>query len=170
MKPLKACLSLLSSKLIFSSLMLLIFGNITGCAFFGWTETPEPSIKSAKVLKTAQKQMGRPYRYAGSSPKTGFDCSGLVYWSFAQHGVKVPRRTKELLLHGYRIGIKELAPGDLVFFDLAKRSLFRPSRLHVGLYTGNGRFIHSPSSGGRIREDRMSVPPWKECFIGARRI
>ena len=87
---------------------------------------------------------GKPYRYGGSTP-VGFDCSGLIQYSYARAGVKVPRSTEDLLEASRTIAKRQLRPGDLVFFHQdSKRSS------HVGLYIGNDRFVHAPSTGKTV--------------------
>jgi cell wall-associated NlpC family hydrolase len=108
--------------------------------------------------------VGKPYRYGGSSPSSGFDCSGLVQYSYAQAGRKLPRSTDEQRSASKRIGVADLRRGDLLFFDQeGKRSS------HVGLYLGNGEFVHAPSSGKRVRRDRLDTPYWKKHLAEARR-
>lgn len=109
---------------------------------------------------------GTPYRYGGNSPETGFDCSGFVRHVFhSTLGIELPRSSREINELGERIDPDELRPGDLVFYNTLRRAFS-----HVGIYLGDGRFVHSPSSGGGIRVDDMSQSYWKKRFNGARRI
>jgi len=112
----------------------------------------------------AVKMVGKPYRTGGSAPSTGFDCSGLVQFSFWQAGVALPRRTEEQRQAAWRIRVSNLRHGDLVFFDLEGRK-----NSHVGIYVGNGQFVHAPSSGKRVRKDRLASPYWRKHLSEARR-
>lgn len=108
--------------------------------------------------------VGRPYRYGGATP-AGFDCSGLVHYSFARVGLQLPRETDAQRLVGTAVNGDELAKGDLVFFDQEGRKAS-----HVGIYLGEGRFVHAPSAGGRVRVDRLDSPYWRRHFNEARRL
>lgn len=109
---------------------------------------------------------GTPYRYGGNSPETGFDCSGFVRHVFRSTlGIELPRSSREIKELGERITPNELRPGDLVFYNTLRRAFS-----HVGIYLGDGRFVHSPSSGGGIRVEDMSQGYWQKRFNGARRI
>lgn len=116
------------------------------------------------VVATAKTQIGKPYKYGGTSPKTGFDCSGLIVWSYKQHGVSVPRLAKDQAHHGKVVKKSQLKPGDIVVFRISSRAY------HTGLYSGNGKFVHSPSSGKRIREDSLNADYWKRRYYSGRRV
>jgi cell wall-associated NlpC family hydrolase len=105
-------------------------------------------LLAQQVVRAALRQQGVPYSYGGSSPASGFDCSGLVYWSYAQIGVSVPHSSYTLATFGTRVALRHLQPGDvLVFHDEG----------HVGIYIGRGRFVHAPHSGTRVRVERLSA-------------
>lgn len=109
---------------------------------------------------------GTPYKYGGNSPETGFDCSGFVGHVFKQSlGIKLPRSTAEIWQWGEEIDVAQLQPGDLVFYNTLRNNFS-----HVGIYLGDDRFVHSPSSGGSIRVDNMNDRYWQQHFNGARRI
>lgn len=109
---------------------------------------------------------GTPYRYGGNSPETGFDCSGFVRHVFhSTLGIELPRSSREINELGEKITPNELRPGDLVFYNTLRRAFS-----HVGIYLGDGRFVHSPSSGGGIRVEDMNQGYWQKRFNGARRI
>lgn len=128
--------------------------------------TGSPRAKSgAAVVATAKTQIGRPYKYGGASPKTGFDCSGLIAWSYKQHGINVPRQTKDQVVYGKAVKKSQLRPGDIVVFRISSRSGY-----HTGLYSGKGKFVHSPSSGKKIREDSITTDYWKRRYVSARRV
>src|ERR1044071_5603970 len=124
----------------------LLFFVVAGCA-----STPHPPAQryeggggstAERAAQHATQLVGKPYRYGGASPSTGFDCRGLVQWSYAQAGRKLPRSTDDQRAAGHRIKGAELRRGDLVFFDQEGKK-----NSHVGIYVGNGEFVHAPSSG-----------------------
>jgi cell wall-associated NlpC family hydrolase len=117
------------------------------------------------VLREAKSQIGVPYHYGGRDPRTGFDCSGLVYYIYKKHDSILPRDARELYKLGDEVAKRDLKPGDLVFFDTQRT---KPG--HVGIFAGDGRFVHAPSTGGRVREDELENNYWKHAWMGARRI
>lgn len=117
-----------------------------------------------KVVKLAQSMIGTPYEYGGSSPYEGFDCSGLVFYSYKKAGFSVPRTTSTLYRKSRRVKKQNLAPGDLVFFKLTNKVTS-----HVGIYAGNERFIHAPSSGKKVMISKISDPFWNSKFVGGGR-
>jgi len=122
------------------------------------------NVAAGGAADHALSMLGAPYRYGGFDP-AGFDCSGLVHYSFRKIGITLPRDTRSLRRIGIGIAFDELARGDLVFFDQeGKKSS------HVGIYLGDGRFVHAPSTGGRVRADNMDVTYWRLHFNEARRI
>ena len=118
---------------------------------------------ASTAARNAQAMVGKPYRYGGSSPK-GFDCSGLVQYSYARAGISVPRTTRSQLSAGTAVQKQSLRTGDLVFFDQEGRK-----SSHVGIYIGEGRFVHAPSSGKRVRINNLNERYWKKHFAAARR-
>jgi LysM repeat protein len=132
-----------------------------GYAGLGFALEP---LSAGDILKTAFSQVGRPYKFGGTSPGTGFDCSGFVGWVYGRNGIKLPRSSPEMLSQGQAVARRELAPGDLVFFGRQKRVT------HVGIYTGNNRYIHSPSRGRGIQESSLDDRARGEYYLGARRI
>lgn len=110
--------------------------------------------------------IGVEYRYGGEEPSSGLDCSGLVRHVFQQvTGVTLPRTSKELSRVGERVGKHDLQPGDLVFFD-TRRFAFS----HVGIYLGEGRFIHAPRTGRDVEVAQFDNAYWQRHFNGARRL
>ena len=127
---------------------------------------PADPAKANAVLMRAISLVGTPYRYGGNTPEGGFDCSGLVGYVFRDMlDLKLPRTTRELAaLQGPRIRPDRLASGDLVFFGDGG------SISHVGIYVGEGRFVHAPSTGGTVRLDRLDGHWWRDHYSGARRL
>jgi len=119
---------------------------------------------STTAAAYALEMVGKPYRYGGFTP-AGFDCSGLVHYSFGRAGMSLPRDTPGLRRVGEELDPGELAKGDLVFFDQEGKKAS-----HVGIYLGDGRFVHAPSTGGRVRIDSIDSPYWRKHFNEARRI
>jgi cell wall-associated NlpC family hydrolase len=150
--------------------LALLLWALGGCApAHIETVSPPPAMPAegkSSVVAAARALTGVRYRWGGDSPATGFDCSGLAWWSFRQIGVKIPRASYEQYEVGTAVSRREIRPGDLVFFRLRGN----PKNMHVGIVTDRGMFIHSPSAGGRVREDSLDQPYWRENYIGARRI
>ncbi|MFP4071939.1 MAG: C40 family peptidase [Desulfovibrionales bacterium] len=143
--------------------LLFAFIIITaGCSKGPLPLDPFSPPSGVAIVETARTQIGTPYRWGGASPETGFDCSGLIQWVYAQHGYGLPRMTEEQIREGR--AANALRAGDLVFFRIGWKSL------HTGLSTGRGTFIHSPAGGGSVREDSLDRRYWQERFLKARRI
>ena len=120
----------------------------------------------AGVAHTATTQIGKPYRSGGSTPQIGFDCSGLVFWAYSQHGVKIPRPTTGQAKTGASVSRSGLMPGDIVVFKESSG----PNGLHTGIYIGNNNFIHSPNRRGSVRTDSLNESHWRKAFLSGRRI
>lgn len=141
--------------------------SLCACGFFAGNIAPPPaSVRTHKVVRTAYAQMGKKYRSGGDSPQKGFDCSGLVWWSYGQHGVKVPRITSDQARTGKKVSKKAAQPGDIVVF----RTSHSPRGLHTGIYVGEQKFIHSPSSGKSVCMDSLSQGYWRDRLISIRRV
>jgi cell wall-associated NlpC family hydrolase len=108
--------------------------------------------------------LGVPYRNGGSDP-SGFDCSGLVQWVFARHGTMLPRETKDQYRVGRGVDLRDVQPGDLIFFETVSRGAS-----HVGIVIGEGRFIHAPNSSGVVRVEPYTANYWIRRYVGARRV
>ena len=129
--------------------------------------TPPPAgpERSEALLQTLLA-LGLDYRYGGTSPATGFDCSGLVAHVYEQAwGIRLPHNTLAQSKAGVPVEAADLAAGDLVFYN----TLNRPYS-HVGIYVGDGRFVHAPKSGARVRVESMRSAYWAQRFSGARRV
>lgn len=122
--------------------------------------------RAAELVLTAMGAIDVPYRLGGASAETGFDCSGFVRAIFQQsEGLELPRTAAEQAAATQHIAKTDLQPGDLVFFN----TLRRPNS-HVGIYVGDGKFIHSPRTGAHVRVESMNVRYWQSRFNGARRV
>ncbi|MGC6386767.1 C40 family peptidase [Ewingella sp. S1.OA.A_B6] len=114
-------------------------------------------------------QVGKPYRWGGTSPNTGFDCSGLVYYAYKDLiRIKMPRTANEMyhLRDAAPVKRGELESGDLVFFRINNRG----AADHVGVYVGNGKFIQSPRTGEEIKITSLGQDYWQNHYVGARRV
>jgi hypothetical protein len=128
------------------------------------TETTK-EYRMAAALQ-ARFAVGVRYHYGGSSPDTGFDCSGLVAHVFDRAwGIAVPRSTEEQRSVGRAVKRTDLQPGDLVFYNTRNRPFS-----HVGIYLGDGNFVHAPRPGQRVRVENIDTPYWRARFNGARRL
>jgi len=122
--------------------------------------------RASEIVMTAMGALDVPYRLGGTSAETGFDCSGFVRAMVQQAaGLVLPRRAEEQAAAAAKIDKKELQPGDLVFFNTLRRSYS-----HVGIYVGDGKFIHAPRTGAQVRVESMNVSYWQRRFNGARRV
>ena len=122
--------------------------------------------RASSVAMQALAHLGTPYRAGGLSPRTGFDCSGLVAYVYRQGaGLALPRNTFDLSRLGEPVERAALRAGDLVFYNTQRREYS-----HVGIYLGEDRFIHAPASGGEVRVEDLRAGYWMRRYDGARRI
>jgi murein DD-endopeptidase len=119
-----------------------------------------PSGKRKEIVQTANRYVGAPYRWGGATPH-GFDCSGFVMYVYRKNGIRVGRSVRSQFYRGRRITVRELKPGDLVFFQ-TERNRFS----HVGIYSGELHFIHAPSSGKNVSYASMRNSYWRKRYIG----
>ncbi|MBE0596363.1 MAG: C40 family peptidase [Desulfuromonadales bacterium] len=117
-----------------------------------------------RALEVARRLLGTPYVRGGHSP-AGFDCSGLVLFSFRQAGVELPRSSREQYRYSQLIEIDRLQPGDLLFFQISRQQIS-----HVGIFVEADRFIHAPSKGKQVSYATLSDPYWRQRLVGAGRI
>ena len=128
------------------------------------TGTPRARTSGYEISGTALSLRGIPYRNGGTDP-SGFDCSGLVWYVFAQHGVPVPRTVVEQYRAGTSVAPADLQEGDLVFFATTA-----PGASHVGIVVGGDSFVHAPTSTGVVRVEHLGSTYWSSRFLGARRV
>jgi len=168
-----------STRSAFAALLLLcaalpgcgggeaVRGDSAPAAGREWAMVPpsDPAAANA-VLMRAISLVGTPYLYGGNTPQTGFDCSGLVNYVYRDMlDLRLPRTSTALAaFQGPRIAPQQLTAADLVFFGSGGRVF------HVGIYVGDGRFVHAPSSGGTVRLDHLDGPYWRQHYSGAKRV
>ncbi|MDD3762093.1 MAG: C40 family peptidase [Nevskiales bacterium] len=136
---------------------------LSACASSPPVPEPPAALQQAVVLD-ALGQIGRPYRYGGADP-SGFDCSGLVQYVFAQAGVQLPRTTRAQYRAGVPIETKALEPGDLLFYRFEKGPVD-----HVAIYLGDGQAVHAPASGRAVIVAAVDLPYWQRHFVTATRV
>lgn len=122
--------------------------------------------RASELVVNAMGFLGVPYKRGGNNLETGFDCSGFVRAIYEQSvGLLLPRKAEQQAAATQSIDKKDLQPGDLVFFNTLRRAFS-----HVGIYVGDGKFIHSPKPGAEVRVESMGVDYWARRFDGARRV
>ena len=153
--------------------MVVLFIALLGCAtnhkqpdFSSLSNKQHPTTPAQEgVIQTALSLLGTPYRFGGTTPE-GFDCTGFINYVYRHSvGTVLPRESHSLILVGKPISAKDLQPADLVYFKIE-----RQKPLHTGIYIGNGKFIHAPSSKGRVNIQSLGVNYWRDRFIAARRV
>jgi cell wall-associated NlpC family hydrolase len=132
----------------------------------GATPYGESGPRAASALREALRYKGTPYHYGGSTPKTGFDCSGLVQWVYAKQGIRIPRVTDQQILasNGTQVARGQLHPGDLVFFKDPTGYVH-----HVGISMGGAKFLHAPHTGDVVKESSLKESYYAQQFAGGRR-
>lgn len=158
--------------------MAVAVACLSGMAFGAESQAIEPSSSTAlsklqnltnrasELAIQAMGMIGIRYKYGGDAPESGLDCSGLVRYVFKQvWGKDLPRTSEQISHVGQQVDTNDLRPGDLVFYNTLRRGFS-----HVGIYLGDNKFIHAPSSGGQVRIESMDLSYWKQRFNGARRI
>jgi cell wall-associated NlpC family hydrolase len=121
---------------------------------------PMPTV-GERAAATAVRAVGVPYRWGGTSPAAGFDCSGLVYWAYGRLGIALPHSSYALYDLGRRVAPSRMKAGDLLFFS---------GLGHVGIYIGRGRMVHAPHSGSRVQVVRLGRSNYGSRLVGVRRV
>jgi len=154
----------------FGLLTLLVCACLaSGCSNAVRWESPVTSVAPAtsaaggRVAQIATSMIGTPYRWGGAQPG-GFDCSGLVQFSYQSAGRQVPRTSAAQYAASHQVSLREARAGDLVFFRFERKVS------HVGIYLGDGRFVHAPSSGKQVEVASLRQPPYSNHFVAAGRL
>ena len=164
-----SCRTLIGCGIFIYCLLIL-----SGCSSFGTHSNTskvaqfkqDTSVVTEDISIAAVGLVGVPYRYGGNNPKAGFDCSGLIgYVYYKAASIKLPRTIDAMSNKGKSIDNQPPAPGDLVFFNTTGDKYS-----HAGIYVGQGRFVHAPSTGGTVRLDQIETPYWASRFTEARRL
>jgi len=148
---------------------VLIILGIAGLLAAGCAAAPSKRVTGYsasagdKAADTALAMVGRPYQFKGETPG-GFDCSGLVRYSYLTAGMDVPHGTSALRNSTRSVGLRSARKGDLLFFIQEGKKYS-----HVGIYVGNDQFVHAPSTGGYVRRDSITDPYWKKNYLDTRR-
>lgn len=140
----------------------LIIAMILGITLFLPVQSASAAYSAKNVIKEAKKHIGTPYKWGGVTPK-GFDCSGLVYYSFKKNGESLPHSSSAMYKKGKKVSKSKLKPGDLVFFNTSGKGIS-----HVAIYIGNNEVIHSVTKGVKI--DSLNTYYWKSKYDGAKRL
>lgn len=145
---------------LWSAVLLLL----AACASDRYRPTPETDALRRGIVLDALGQIGRPYRFGGTTPD-GFDCSGLVQYIYALQGLSVPRTTREQFKAGDRIKLAHAEPGDLLFYSFGRRRID-----HVAIYLGEGQAVHAPSTGKSVIVAPVGNRWWMDRYRDAVRV
>jgi murein DD-endopeptidase len=147
--------------LIISVILLLCLAGCATDPYVQHRHTPAVITVDERpaVVSIALAQVDRPYRYGGHDPQ-GFDCSGLVYYAYQRNGIAIPRTTREQHRKAHPVRLQEITPGDLLFFNERKRGTS-----HVGLYVGEGRFVHASTSEQAVTLSQLDNPYWRKRLV-----
>jgi len=152
---------MVKKALIFIPLFALL---LTGCSSKPAKPVHSYSVYGERAAAYAQKFIGTRYNYGGNKPSRGFDCSGLVQYSYKLAGLSVPRNTKYQFRNSRRVSRNNLQRGDLLFFDQEGKRYS-----HVGIYIGRERFVHAPSSGKNVKISTLKNRYWQKHLSSTRR-
>ena len=139
-----------------------LFLLLAGCGLF---QSKADEMREI-VVETALDQVGEDYKYGGDDPDEGFDCSGLVVYSYREAGLKLPRSAAAQRKAGRAIKFSEARPGDLLFYRFNDR---KPGDLHVVIYLGDGEGVHAPVRKGEVEVIEVTARHWRDRFVGATR-
>ena len=139
---------------------LLAPALLAGCGLF---QSRSDELRET-IVETALDQVGEDYRYGGADPDDGFDCSGLVYYSYKQAGIKLPRSAAAQKKGGRFVRFKDAKPGDLLFYHFGDR---KAGDLHVVMYLGDGEGVHAPVRDGEVEKVTVTARHWRDRYVGA---
>lgn len=117
------------------------------------------SPQRRQMMKVAHQSLGSRYKWGGETPREGFDCSGLMQHTYKRSGIRIPRTAAQQRDASRRISRSQLRPGDMIFFKTGRRSN------HVGIYTGNGEFIHASTGSKRVKKVKLNTSYWNKHFV-----
>jgi cell wall-associated NlpC family hydrolase len=146
---------------VFCAILLVL----QGCSSTPVKHASYGNTSTTQVSKIAKSMIGVQYRYGGRHPDTGFDCSGLVYYSHLRAGKTVPRTSQAQYRATTPVSKSSLREGDLVFFRIRRNRVS-----HVGIYLGNGHFVHAPSTGKKVSITSLNEPYWRKRFVRGGRV
>lgn len=159
-------LSLLADREERSEYLANVRSDPLGAYLSAQDRVSRPQGPTTGLASTALTYLGINYRFGGNSPSQGFDCSGLVRYAAEKSlGLKLPRRSSDMARLGKSVKRDELERGDLVFFNTRGQRFS-----HVGIYLGEGKFVHAPSTGSKVRVESMNIAYWQKRYNGARRL
>lgn len=143
---------------------LIVFASVAlpACALF----QSEADELRETIVETALDQVGEDYKYGGSDPDDGFDCSGLVWYSYREAGIKLPRSAAAQKKAGKFVLFKDAQPGDLLFYHFGDR---KAGDLHVVIYLGDGEGVHAPVRDGEVEVIKVTARHWRDRYVGAAR-
>ncbi len=151
---------------MYKVLLMLFAALLAGCGTPPQRASNISEDRINDLVMYAVSLADTPYRYGGSSSESGFDCSGYVGHVFRHElGIALPRTSRQISRVGEPLNQSELQPGDLVFYNTLREPFS-----HVGIYVGDGKFVHSPRTGERVRVEQMQVRYWQSRYNGARRV
>lgn len=156
---------MLFGKIKTTCICLVLLSLLPGCSNTSGRYKPSSSYDKSHVLKVARAQLGKKYHFGGKTPREGFDCSGLVYYSYKKAGVDLPRTSSAQYRASQPVSKPRMKPGDLLFFRINRSKIS-----HVAIYLGNNRFIHAPSSGKQVSISYLDNPYWRKRFVRAGRV
>ncbi|MCL4744747.1 MAG: C40 family peptidase [Burkholderiaceae bacterium] len=163
-RPARACA--VRTLLLLAATLAALWGAPRGAIAAEPGSAEGTAAVTAELVLRALSLLGVNYRFGGTSPESGLDCSGLVLHVFREAaGMSLPRRSEEMSRVGEAVNAAQLRPGDLVFFNTLRRAFS-----HVGIYIGDRRFVHSPSRGGSVSIETIDHGYWQRRFTGARRL
>ncbi|MGH8030634.1 MAG: C40 family peptidase [Arenimonas sp.] len=144
------------------ALTLIASLALPACALF----QSEADELREEIVETARDQVGEDYKYGGADPDDGFDCSGLVYYSYREAGIKLPRSAASQRKAGRAIKFKDARPGDLLFYHFGDRMA---GDLHVVMYLGDDEGVHAPVRDGEVEVIKVTARHWRDRYVGASR-
>ena len=155
-----------SNHIFIYAIFTFLLGACSSTVDYRQAYEANSSASVNQLISYAKSLIGTPYRFGGSTPSEGFDCSGFVAYVFKRSaGISLPHNSNQISRHGRMLRASQLRKGDLVFYNTGSQP-----NSHLGIYLGNNQFIHAPSSGGKVRIENMNLTYWKKRYNGAKRI